>query len=140
MKDFSLIVKVFGWLCVLAILCLFCVFGSLIGGCNTASQMANKTIFNADKNVWTFEKFVDCKENWERYDMLVAEAEQKLEELEIRAGKYGRYDPQERANLVMERDGSRQMRKEVAQQYNKMSGIWYKNIWKSKGLPERLEY
>lgn len=109
-------------------------FGLFLRGCNTASEMADKTIFNADKNVWTYEEFHRQYEQYQQYELQLKEAEEKIEKLEAEGTTSSqRYD-----NLAMEADGVRQMMRRIAANYNAASEIAYQGIWKSKGLPEKL--
>jgi hypothetical protein len=102
---------------------------------NTGSKMAEKTILNADKNVWSYENFHAQYNQYQQYKKQLKDAETRLDTLEARGVTSGqRYD-----NLATEVDGIRNMLNRIAADYNKASGIWYQDIWKSKGLPKHLE-
>ncbi|QQS22935.1 hypothetical protein IPM19_04975 [bacterium] len=104
-------------------------------GVDTASKVADKTVFNEDKIVYSYEEFHRKYEAYQQYKSQQEAAEGKLKELEAKGVKSGqRYD-----NLAMEADGARQMRNRIASEYNAMSKIAYQGIWKDKGLPEKLE-
>ncbi len=104
-------------------------------GCDTASNMAEKTVFNADKHVWSYEEFHRKYTAYEQYRVQKAGAEAALEKLEKKGVTSGQsYD-----NKTMEIDGIRNMMNRIAADYNAMSQIAYQKIWKSKGLPERLD-
>lgn len=108
--------------------------GIVLRGCDTVSEMADQTIFNADKNVWTYEEFHRQYEQYQQYELQLKEAEGKIEKLEADStASRQRYD-----NLAMEADGVRQMMRRIAANYNAASEIAYQGIWKSKGLPEKL--
>lgn len=118
----------------LALVALFA-FGLIGRGINTANRMANQTVFNADRHVWSYEQFKAKYENYVQYDKQVKQAEAQLDTLRSRGVNGG----QEYNNLVMERDGSRQMKNRIAADYNTMSRIAYQAIWKERGLPDQLE-
>lgn len=124
----------------IVLVCLIASCGYIGKGCRTADKMMDQTIFNADKNVWTYEQFYETYERYNQYTVQIEEAEQRLTDLKEEVAATGILDPQEKKSLIMERDGARQMRKEVAKQYNKMSDVCYQKIWKGRGLPQRLEY
>jgi len=109
---------------------------SLLGrGCDTASEMAGQTVFNADKHVWTYEEFYRKWENYEQYKKQIGDAQAELDKLEAKGTTSGqRYD-----NLSNEMDGSRQMMRRIAAEYNKMSDVFYQDVWKGKELPKKLE-
>jgi len=104
-------------------------------GCNTASRMADKTVFNADKHVWTYEEFHRQYNSYEQYSGQEKEVRAQMADLESKGIGSGnqRYD-----NLATEADGIRNMKRRIAAEYNKMSEIWYQDVWRSKGLPDRL--
>lgn len=102
---------------------------------DTASRMADKTVFNADQHVWSYEEFYKKYNAYIVYQKQVADAEASIKALDARGVTEG----QERGNLVMTRDGSKQMMNRIAMDYNAMSQIAYQKIWKGKGLPETLE-
>jgi hypothetical protein len=108
---------------------------SIVGrGCETASRMADQTIFNADKHVWTFEEF------YRKYEAYIQYGGQKAETEKIIAGleEKGQTDTQRYNNLTNELDGCRNMMRRIATEYNKMSDVAYQAIWKDKNLPEKL--
>jgi chromosome segregation ATPase len=111
------------------------ILGLVFNVFGTASKMAEKTYLNADKNVWSYEEFHRKYEAYQQYTKQIEQAEKSLKDLEDKGVTSGqRYD-----NLSMEIDGSRQMKNRIAQEYNAMSEIAYQAMWKSKGLPEKLE-
>jgi len=129
MKTFGIIVAV-----LLALVALV-VIGLFSRGCVTASKMADQTVFNADKHVWSYEEFHRKYEQYQQYTAQEETATKELEKLEAKGITSGqRYD-----NLVMEKDGVRNMKARIAADYNAMSKICYQGIWKSKGLPEKLQ-
>jgi len=111
------------------------VVGLVNRGCNTASEMADQTVFNASKNVWSYEQFHQKFEQFQQYQRQLADAESRKAALE----KNGVVTGQEHDNLVMEISGTRQMMYRLASDYNAMSEIAYQGIWKSRGLPGRLD-
>lgn len=125
-----------GWitLIVLGVIALF-VAGLVGRGCDTASRMADKTVFNADRHIASYEQFKQKYESYVQFQKQQEQAEARLAELAERGVTEGA----EYSNLVMERDGSRQMMNRIAADYNAMSRVSYQAIWKEKGLPERLE-
>ncbi len=128
--------RAIGWVAViLAVIVALTVFGVIGRGCDTASRMADKTVFNADQHIYSYEQFKTKYENYVQYKSQQDQAEEQLAKLD----KRGVHDGQEYNNLVMERDGSRQMRNRLAADYNSMSRIAYQAIWKDRGLPDRLE-
>lgn len=111
------------------------IFSLLSRGTHTASEMADQTIFNASKNVWTYEQFYKNYNDYGQYKKQVDQADKDIKGLEAAGKDSGqRYD-----NLIMQRDGARQMMNNIAREYNKMSQVAYQKLWKSKGLPEKLE-
>lgn len=123
-----------GWIVVgCAAIFLLVVFSGVMRGCDTASKMADQTVFNADKHVWSYEEFRRQFAQYEQYKGQLADVESRLAALEksgVRSGQ--RYD-----NLVMETDGVRQMMRRIAANYNAMSRVAYQKIWKGD-LPEKL--
>lgn len=108
------------------------VFGK---GCSTAEKMADETIFNADKHVWSYEEFHRSYNQYLQYEEQATTAQSKLDTLQAHGIITGqRYD-----NLANEVDGARNMMHRIAANYNAMSEIFYQSMWKSKGLPEKLE-
>ncbi|HSI20283.1 MAG TPA: hypothetical protein VLA04_01050 [Verrucomicrobiae bacterium] len=100
----------------------------------TASEMADQTVFSASKHVYSHEEFIREKNSYEQYDKQEKQAEAELDKLAERKVTSGtEYD-----NLVMEKSGARQMKNNIAARYNAMSETSYKAIWKQDGLPKRL--
>lgn len=125
-----------GWVALVVVaLVVFTALGLLGRGWDTASRMADKTVFNSDQHVYSYEQFKTKYENYIQYQKQVEQAEEQLAKLD----KRGVHDGQEYNNLVMARDGSRQMMNRIAADYNSMSRIAYQVIWKERGLPDRLE-
>lgn len=118
-----------------AIIVLAFVGGILGRGCKTANEMADQTVFNADKHVWSYEEFHRKYNQYEQYRVQMQDAKEVMDELE----KKGMTENQRYGNLSMEYDGVRNMMKRIAAEYNTMSEIGYQKIWKSKGLPGRLD-
>lgn len=107
----------------------------LVRGTDTASRMADQTVFNASKHVWSYEEFHRKHAQYEQYSDQITSARAEMALLEKKGTATGqRYD-----NLAMELDGARNMIKRIAAEYNAMSQIAYQSAWKSKGLPDRLE-
>lgn len=128
----AIIVGIFG----LFVLYVAAIGLGLIGrGVDTASKVANQTVFNEDKIIYSYEQFHNKHQSYLQFKKQQEDAEAKIKELEAKGITSGqRYD-----NLTMEADGARQMRARIAADYNAMSQISYQAIWKSKGLPEKLE-
>jgi hypothetical protein len=130
MKNFLLI------LALAAVLGLCLVVTAIWGrGCDTANEMADQTIFNASQNVWSYEKFHEQYAAYEQYRGQLEDAEARLEALKSEGVREG----QEYDNLVTEISGIRQMQRRIAADYNAASQIAYQGIWKSRGLPDKLE-
>lgn len=110
------------------------IFGLVGRGCSTASKMADKTIFNADKHVWTYEKFRQNKADFDQHMLTWKNFAKQANKLETK-GKDG---GQEYNNAVMARDGAYQMMARISADYNKMADVAYQKIWKGD-LPERLD-
>lgn len=104
-------------------------------GCDTVSRMADQTVYNADKHVWSYEEFHRKSNQYDQYKIQKKQAETSLDELQ----KRGEISGQNYDNLVTELTGVRQMMHRLAADYNAMSEIAYQVVWKSKGLPEKLE-
>ena len=104
---------------------------------NTVSKIADQTVFNADKHVYSYEEFKHKKEAFDQHLSLYASAKTQITELKAEIG-FDRTDP-EYKNLVMQKTGSMQMARNIAKEYNAMSKIAYQGIWKGKGMPETLE-
>jgi len=102
---------------------------------DTANKMADRTVFNADQHVWSYEEFYKKYNAYVVYQKQVADAEASIKEYDSK----GITGSAERDNLVMTREGSKQMMNRIAMDYNAMSQIAYQKIWKGKGLPEKLE-
>jgi hypothetical protein len=109
--------------------------GILGRGCGTASKMADQTVFNADKNVWSYEEFHKKYEQYTQYTEQIKDAEARRSQLEAKNVTSG----QEYDNINMEISGARQMMRRIASDYNAMSAIAYQKVRKSKNLPEKLE-
>jgi hypothetical protein len=110
---------------------------SLVGrGCNTASEMADKTVFNADKHVWSYEQFKHQYEAFQQHVDLYASAKVNMKEL---TDANVPRDDAEFRNLIMQKTGAMQMARNIAKEYNAMSQIAYQKIWKGDNLPETLE-
>ncbi len=109
------------------------IVGKTVG---TASKMADQTVFNADKHVYSYEEFRHKKEAFDQHLALYATAKEQITQLKAEAG-FDRKDP-EYKNLVMQKTGSMQMARNVAKEYNAMSLIAYQGIWKGKGMPKTL--
>lgn len=105
-------------------------------GCNTASEMADKTVFNADKHVWSYEQFKHQYEAFQQHVDLYASAKVNMKEL---TDANVPRDDAEFRNLIMQKTGAMQMARNIAKEYNAMSRIAYQKIWKGDNLPETLE-
>ena len=103
-------------------------------GVKTASKMADQTIFNADKHVWTYEKFRANVADFDQHMTTWTGSAKRCKSLEEK----GKDDTQSYDNAVMMRDGAWQMMARIAGDYNKMSAVAYQKIWKGQ-LPERLD-
>jgi hypothetical protein len=104
-------------------------------GVDTASKMADQTVFNASKNVWSYEQFFKQYESYKSYDAQILIAQKSLDELKASGVTSG----QAFEALVLEITGARQMKNRIATDYNAASKISYQAFWKDKGLPETLE-
>jgi len=104
-------------------------------GCNTANEMADQTVLNASRNVWSYEQFHKQYQAYEQYRLQLDEAETRLVALKADGTKSG----QEYDNLVTEIAGLRNMKHRIAADYNAASQIDYQSIWKERGLPSKLE-
>jgi hypothetical protein len=109
-------------------------FGWFMKSCNTVEKMADQTIFNASKNVWSYEQFFQKYNQYVQYSGQLSDAEKKVTDLE----KAGDKTSQRYNNLVTEADGVRNMMRRLAADYNSMSSVCYQALWKAKGLPEKL--
>ena len=111
------------------------IVGIISRGADTASKVADKTVFNEDKIVYSYEEFHKKYEAYQQYKSQQETVEASLKDLESKGLSSGqRYD-----NLLMEASGARQMRNRIAADYNAMSKIAYQGVWKDKGLPEKLD-
>ena len=134
MKAFGY--TVLGILVLLVLIAGSVVMGILGKGCDTASKMADQTIFNADKHVWTYEEFYNKSEAYAQHKANYDAAKKGLAALKASGTKS---DDPEYDNLVMQKTGSYQMANQVAKDYNKMADVAYQKIWRDKNLPEKLE-
>jgi len=102
--------------------------------CSTAEKMADQTIFNADKHIWSYEEFRNKYQSFIQYKNQYKQVRNELAKLELKGiTKNQRYD-----NLIMELSGIRNMLYRISAEYNKMASTAYQKIWKGD-LPERLE-
>ena len=115
--------KIFGLFFGLLVFIIIVFVGSVIGkSCNTASQMANKTIFNAQGHVVSYEQFRDDYQAYQRYVSSYCElARRKDLSMEEKVTKNGYY----------------KMAMDVAQRYNANAMKLYKDVWRGE-LPEKL--
>jgi len=109
----------------------------------TAQEMAEETVFNADKHVWTYEQFKSNYAQFQQYMLQYKKARKEMDKIEALGipdkmrDRYG--------SLTMELDGSRNMMARISAEYNKMSAVGYQKIWKNTPidgggiLPERLD-
>lgn len=116
---------------VLIIVVFLFVMGILGRGCSTASQMADKTVFNASQNVYSYENFYNLFEKHTMYVKMIEDADKRLPTLDPKGQDY--------QNISMQRTGAAQMKLQIEAEYNKASKVFYQKIWKGKGLPEILE-
>jgi hypothetical protein len=101
---------------------------------DTALNVADQTVFNASKHVYTYEEFIREKASYDEYAQQETQAENELAKLTARSVISGtEYD-----NLVMEKTGARNMKHRIAEKYNAMSQTAYQAPWKQKGLPDKL--
>lgn len=124
----------FGLLFAVGFISVLVVFSILQRGCNTANEMADQTVFNASKHVNSYEDFYGKYEQYLQYKQQYEDAMSIIHKLEAE----GKANTQRYDNLLIESDGTRNMMKRIAADYNKMSNISYKKIWKDKDLPEKL--
>lgn len=107
----------------------------------TASQMADQTVFNADKHVYSYEEFKHKKEAFDQnvslYEAALAQINTLKAEAKEAGEKLDKSDPIYK-NAAMQLTGSSQMVRNIAKEYNAMSKIAYQKIWKGKGMPETL--
>lgn len=108
-------------------------FGLSIGlrTCNTASNVADQTVFNASKLVYTYEQFYAKYNQYQQYCGQLKDAESRLERVTDKGS-------QEYNNLVTEIQGVRNMKRRIAGDYNAMSQVAYQSVCKGRGLPETL--
>jgi len=102
---------------------------------NTASKMADQTVFNADKHVWTYEQFRKNKADFDQQLLTWRNFAKQAARLEAK----GKDSGQEYGNSTMARDGAYQMMARISANYNKMAMVAYQKVWKGDGLPERLD-
>lgn len=127
--------RTFGFICLgIALVVGMVLFGWFMKGCNTAEKMADQTVFNASKNVWSYEQFYQKYNQYVQYNAQLSDAEKQIATLE----KAGDKTSQRYNNLVTEADGVRNMMRRIAADYNTMSSVCYQKLWKAKGLPEKL--
>lgn len=130
-----------GTMIILAILgvCALLVVSFLLGTCgkavNTASKMADQTVFNADRHVQSYEDFHNNWQSFQQYEIQWRTAKSEIQSLR----DAGQTDTDEYRSWIMQRDGAWNMMRDISQRYNKESQVAYQKIWKSKGLPERLD-
>ncbi len=101
----------------------------------TSSKIADKTIFNPDKHVVSYEQFRDDYQAYLRYISSYCESQKELEKV-LSSGRATLEDPYVRT-LMLNTDGFKKMALDVAQRYNANAQKFYKRIWKGD-LPERL--
>jgi hypothetical protein len=111
------------------------VTGVIGKGITTASKMADQTVFNADKHVWTYEQFRKNKADFDQHFLTWKNFAKQAARLEAK-GKDG---SQEYNNSTMSRDGAYQMMARISADYNKMAMVAYQKVWRGDGLPERLD-
>ena len=102
---------------------------------STGTRMADKTIFNADQHVVSYEQFRDNYQAYLRYVEQYCSGKQELQKL-LKTGKVSEDDSYVRS-LKISVDGYKKMALDVAQRYNSDAIKFYKKIWKGD-LPERL--
>ncbi len=118
------------------LICLVATFSIILNsGCNTAAEVADKTVLNSDKIIYSYEQFYAKHEQYLQYQKQLADADKKMQQLKKEGIKSG----QEYDNLSMEISGIRNMKNRIASDYNTMSKVYWNKIWKDKGLPESLE-
>ncbi len=131
MKSVKLLLVFFAVIIIAWLAILFHLAGRTV---DTAGKMADKTVFNADKHVWTYEEFRNKYQNFLQYKAQYESAKKSLEQLEEKGITSGqRYD-----NLVTEMTGAKNMMYRIAAAYNKMASVAYQKIWKGD-LPNKLE-
>jgi hypothetical protein len=106
---------------------------------DTGKRMAEQTVFNADKHVWTYEQFKKNKADFDQYSLQYKKARKEMDRIEKLGNPSSMQQRYE--SLSMELDGSRNMMARISAEYNKMSNVAYQQVWKSMddGLPERLD-
>ena len=109
--------------------------GIVIKVLSTSSRIADKTIFNADQHVVSYEQFRDDYQAYLRYLSSYCESQEKLDKI-LASGKASLEDPYVRT-IMLDTDGFKKMALDVAQRYNANAQKFYKKIWKGD-LPERL--
>ncbi len=125
--------KITGWI-ILGIIALSAL-SIVVRSCNTANEVANKKVFNSDHIIYTYEDFHKKYQQYQQYEKQLADAQSSMDAL--KAG--GITSGQEYDNLAMEISGIRNMKNRIASDYNAMTEINWDNVWKEKGLPEKLE-
>ena len=94
--------------------------------CGTASDMADKTVFNAQQHVVSYEQFRDDYQAYMRYVNSYCDYKKRI-------NKNNTLSMEEKATM----DGYYKMAMDVAQRYNANAMKFYKKVWKGD-LPERL--
>jgi hypothetical protein len=132
--------RTFGFICLAIVVLLgLVIFGIVNRGCGTASKMADKTVFNADKHVYSYEQFYAKANQYDQYKAQLADVEKKIfAERELLKGNARASSTQRLDNLNTEADGVRNMMRRIAADYNAMSSVGYQKIWKDKNLQEKL--
>jgi hypothetical protein len=102
---------------------------------NTASEMADKTVFNASKHVWSYEQFRKNKADFDQHMLTWKNFGKQAKQLAAKGKDTG----PEYNNAVMARDGAYQMMARISANYNKMAMVAYQKVWKGNGLPARLD-
>lgn len=121
-------------LATIGLLILLVVIGVVARACSTASKMADKTILNAAKNVQVYENYYNLKESYDQQLNIWKNANSEIDRLT----ESGKPEGQEYNNAVMRKTSAYDLVQKIIRDYNKESSIWYHQILKGKGLPERL--
>lgn len=103
-------------------------------GVDTIGKMADQTVFNADRHVWTYEQFRKNNADFDQHMLTWKNFAKQVDAME----KKGQFGTQPCNNAVMARDGAYQMMARISADYNKMSAVAYQNVWKGS-LPDRLD-
>lgn len=132
--------RTFGFICLAIVVIVGLVVLSVVNrSCDTASKMADKTVFNADKHVYSYEQFFAKANQYDQYKAQLVDVEKKITvEQELLKGNARASSTQRLDNLNTEADGVRNMMRRIAADYNAMSSVGYQKIWKDKNLPEKL--